>query len=155
MQCADESGGIIQEINPHHVDYSPITVEHVDTIATVMGRLEQLDGEQLLVVLGELFSKVAEQQQVYVSTDFLPLSLNAMKQLSTCGRSNILYGLARGLGTKRADGNDSLFPSKKLITGLFEYCIQFFNAGNNAQHVSRTCITNSITISIFFSGCLS
>ena len=69
--------GIIQGANPHHVNYSPITVERIDTIATVMEQLERLDGEQMLGVLGELFCKVAEQQQVYVSTDFLPLSLNA------------------------------------------------------------------------------
>lgn len=95
----DETVGIIQEANPHHVNYSPITIERIDTIATVMEQLKRIDGEQMLGVLGELFCKVAEQQ-VYVSTDFLPLSLNAMKQLSSCGRSNIVYGLAKGLGTK-------------------------------------------------------
>lgn len=147
----DETVGIIQEANPHHVNYSPITIERIDTIAAVMEQLERIDGEQMLGVLGELFCKIGEQQQVYVSTDFLPLSLNAMKQLSPCGRSNIVYGLAKGLGTKRADGTDSLFPSNKVITGLFEYCVQFFNAGNNSQHVRRyktyvydSCITNSL-----------
>ena len=76
-----------------------------------------------------------------------------MKQLSSCGRSNIVYGLAKGLGMKRADGSNYLFPSNKVITGLFEYCVQFFNAGNNTQHVRRyktyvyeSCITNSLFV---------
>ena len=70
----DETVGILQEANPHHVNYSPITIERINTIA-VMEQLERIDGEQMLGVLGELFCKIAEQQQVYVSTDFLPLSM--------------------------------------------------------------------------------
>ena len=132
------------------MDYSPTAVKCADTIATVMKRFDQLDGEQSLVVLGELLSKVAEKEHVYVSSNFLPLSLSMMKQLSVCGHSNILYGLAQGLRTKRADGTDSLFSSKNLITGLFEYCVQFFNAGNNSQHVSIRNVSMLITISIFF-----
>lgn len=158
LQHADEIVGITQEMNSQYLDYSAITIEHVDTVATIMERLGRLDGEQLLVVIGELFSKVAEEQQVYVSTDFLPLSLSAMKQLSTCGRSNILYGLARGLGTIRADTSDSLFPSNKLITGLFEYSVGFFNAGDNAQHVSirqQNLHSQSIIFLVYFQGCLS
>ena len=52
-----------------------------------------------------------------------------MEQLQASGRSNMLYGLAVGLGTlKRKDGSDSLFPSKKVVAGLMEYSIDFFNA---------------------------
>ena len=85
-----------------------------------------MDREQLLSFAGELFSVFAKCDQIYVPTDFLPMSLNAMKQLESRGRSNVVYGLAHGLGNKRADGSDSLFPSKKLITGLLEYSVNFF-----------------------------
>ena len=128
--------------NPHSGDkeplleLSPIHIHSIDTLSETISCLKCLDGEQLLSFAGELFSIVAERQQVHVPTDFLPLSLSAMKQLESGGRSNILYGLAQGVGTTRADGSDSLFPTRKIITGLLEYSVNFFNAGNNAQHVS-------------------
>ena len=56
-----------------------------------------------------------------------------MKQLQEVGRTNILYALAKGLGTLRSCGTDSLFPSKRMIAGLFEYCANFFSSVNVAQ----------------------
>ena len=117
-------------------ELSPIGICKVDILAETLDRFKRLDGEQLLSFAGELFNIVAQCQQVHVATDFLPLSLNAMRQLESGGRSNLIYGLARGFGVTRADGSDSLFPTKKMITGLLEYSVNFFNAGNNAQHVS-------------------
>ena len=52
-------------------------------------RLQQMDADQQLLFAGEVFSKIAEGEGVFVSTDFLPLSLRAMKQLASRGRSNV------------------------------------------------------------------
>ena len=60
---------------------------------------------------------------------FFPSPLYAMRQLESSGRSNILYGLACGLGVTRADGSDSLFPTRKMITGLLEYSVNFLMQG--------------------------
>ena len=51
-----------------------------------------------------------------------------MTQLENSGRSNILYALARGFGTQRSDGSDSIFPTKQVVCGLIEHCANFFNA---------------------------
>ena len=81
-----------------------------------------------------MFTKAAETLGVDVPPDFLSLSLNAMRQLANSGRINIVYGMCKGLGTMREDGSDSVFPAKMLISGLLEYSVDFFNAGD-AQNV--------------------
>ena len=55
-------------------------------------------------------------------------------QWEASGRSNFVYGLAKGLGTERQDGSDTVFPAKRVIAGLFEYSVNFFS-GNAAQKV--------------------
>ncbi len=73
---------------------------------------------------------------VTVPNDFLELSVKGMTQLQFAGRSNFLYALARGLGTQRSDGSDSLFPCKKVVAGLLEHCANFFVANQVQVKVS-------------------
>ena len=97
LESAFDEVTISHRPNPHSGDkeplleLSPIHIHSIDTLSETISRLKCLDGEQLLSFAGELFSIVAERQQVHVPTDFLPLSLSAMKQLESGGRSNILY----------------------------------------------------------------
>ena len=49
-----------------------------------------------------------------------------MKRLSDVGKSNIIYGLCKGLGTMRLDGSDSLFPTTRMPMGLLHYMVEFF-----------------------------
>ncbi len=72
----------------------------------------------------------ALQVGVEVDAHFISLSLYAMKHLTSCGRSNVDYGLSKGLGSMQQDGKDSVFPAKRVITGLVEYSVNFFNAGD-------------------------
>ena len=65
---------------------------------------------------------------VVVPQDFLQYVVKAMKQLKMANRTNFLYALAKGLGTQRSDGKDSVFPSKQLVAGMVEHCVNFFNA---------------------------
>ena len=44
---------------------------------------------------------MSQREQLIVPSDFTHLSLQALKQLQATGRSNMLYSLAVGLGTKR------------------------------------------------------
>lgn len=89
--------------------------------------MQVIDAKQQLYFIGEIFSKITETEGLHVSTDYLTLSVNGMKQLACSGRSNVLdYGLSRGLGTQRADGSDST----KVIIGLVEYSVNFFNSDN-------------------------
>ena len=58
-----------------------------------------------------------------------------MKHLQDAGRLNVIYDLVKGFGTKRPDGSDSYFPTKRMPMGLLQYMAQFFVA-KPGQNVS-------------------
>lgn len=70
---------------------------------------------------------------VSVPNDFLVYSGAAMVHLATNRRSNVLYNLAKGLGTLRKDGKDTLFPIRRMPMGLVEYAANFYVAENVNQ----------------------
>ena len=80
LESAFEGVAISHQPSHHSSDkeplpvLSPIGIRKVDTLTETLDRLKRLDGEQLLSFAGELFSIVAQRQQVHVATDFLPLS---------------------------------------------------------------------------------
>lgn len=80
-----------------------------------------------------------------------------MQQLSTAGRTNFLYTLAKGLGTRRSDGEDSVFPVKQLIAGLFEYSANFFVSVHKSQvHTYIDCVLYTMnSFPVLPPGCLS
>ena len=64
----------------------------------------------------------------------------------SCGRSNVLYNLAKALGTMRDDQTDSLLPVKRMPMGLIEHCVNFFCCSHSEQVYVCTSITNSLTV---------
>ena len=110
-------------------------MERIDTANTIKKAIEGLESGQQLSLIGKVFSSITDSRGISVPTDYLHYSLAAMQNLMENGRHNVLYGLARGLGTVREEGGDSIFPCKKVVTGLIEYSVDFFNSGSNAQHV--------------------
>lgn len=63
-----------------------------------------------------------------------------MQYLRESNRSNILYGLACGIGKKRVDGSDSVFPVTRMPMGLVEYIINFFSTLEVIFSMYYTCI---------------
>ena len=53
---------------------------------------------------------------------FLELAAAAMQHLKSCGRANVLYNLAKAIGTMRDDLSDSLLPANRMPMGLIEHC---------------------------------
>ena len=89
-----------------------------------------------LDVLSKLFSSyITSEMRLSVPDDFIILAARAMLQLKNSGRSNVLYNLAKAIGTPREDGSDSRFPTKRMPMGLVEYISSFFVA-ENLQSVS-------------------
>ena len=92
--------------------------------------------ESHLQSLSSAFSSLMlSSYDVTVPPDFLLLSAQAMRHLQSCERSNVVYGLAKGLGEIRQDHSDSRFPARRMPMGLIEYAVGFFNA-DVIQHVS-------------------
>ena len=54
----------------------------------------------------------------------------AIVRLHEGGCTNILYSLAKGIGTSRPDGSDALFPIKQIAMGSVEYIALFFVTDN-------------------------
>lgn len=56
-----------------------------------------------------------------------------MKNLRHSGRSNVLYRLARGLATMRADSSATKFPTDRMPMGQLEYMVGFFDSDTLPQ----------------------
>ena len=70
-----------------------------------------------------------------IPTDFLCMAAKGMHYLKVVNQSNVIYLLARGLGTMRVDGMDALIPAKRMPMGLIEYTFNFFT-GNAVNKVA-------------------
>ena len=106
-------------------------------VSLVMEILNQLPEEARLPLLSELFSMTVSMLfKLSVPDDFLCLSASAMVQLSSGGRTNVLYNLAKGMGSLRPDKSGTRFPIDKMPMGLVEYTALFF-AFDNLQQVKQ------------------
>ena len=83
--------------------------------------------------IDELSAQFSQLCQAYVPSDFLVCASAGMKNLAESGRSNVIYKLAKGVGTKRQNQEDSLFPTSRMPMGLFEYATDFFLCENMNQ----------------------
>lgn len=113
--------------------------------------------------MGELLCHYSKEfHQVAVPKDYLILSLKAMKHLESSGKVNVLYELARGLGTMRRESTDSCFPTTRMPFGMLQYMVMFFNSEPN-KSVSLTmtlpidakCIVYIVPIVTLASDCVS
>lgn len=92
------------------------------------------DGCTQLQCLSSDYAKLCQEHfGLGVPYDFLVYSGSAMVHLSNNSRSNVLYSLAKGLGTLQKDKNDTLFPMKRMPMGLLEYTANFFVADDMNQ----------------------
>ena len=53
--------------------------------------------------------------------DFLQRVILGLKNLHSNKRSNIIYSLTKGIATLGTDESDTLFPPRRMPTGLVEY----------------------------------
>lgn len=104
-----------------------IVIRSIDTLEVVSEKLNLIESDEQLKFLDELFAKL------HLPPSFLSYCVKGMLRLQESSRSNFLYGLAKGLGTLRSSGADSVFPTKQIIAGMVEYSINFFNATTVAQ----------------------
>lgn len=130
-------------------------------------RKQQLTAEQVLIASWQLIKVLPAHQQkavlsnlfdlfVQASTtlafvpNFIDFTVHGMNHLKACGRSNVIYLLAKSLGTMRTDGSDSLLPAKRMPMGHIEYCVNFFNATSVRQvcHITDISIKYSHKISV-------
>ena len=90
----------------------------------------------------------SQHYNLALPADYLQLSLNAMKHLENVGHCNVLFELAKGLGTMRLDGHDSLFPTSRMPMGLLHYMVYFFT-NDSGRNVSDLVFRLFIVTTIF------
>ena len=106
----------------HHQDASTQDDMDRDNTASRMRTLSSTIPENLQAkVVSELGQSLAPSS-VTVLQEFIGQPLSAMQRLQA-GRSNVLAGLAKALGTMREDGTNSRMP-----VGLIEYARSFFGS---------------------------
>ncbi len=96
--------------------------------------ISELSREEQIGVVTKLFQEYAllHYERVYPS-DYLILSLEAMVQLDRGGRTNVMYNLAKAIGTKRPNSQESRLPVSRMPMGLIEYCSNFFCSSDMQQ----------------------
>ena len=82
-----------------------------------------------LNVLSKLFSVYASTKiNLFVPDDCIILAAKAMVQLESSNQSNVIYNLAKTIGTIREDKSDSRLSTKQMPMGLIEYIANLFAA---------------------------
>ena len=104
-------------------------------------------------LLNIVSAKCSTAVPVSIPDDFLALTLRAMAHLKQTGRSNVVYGLVKGLGLMRADGSDSRFPALRMPMGLLEYAVSFFNSESLNQVNSATLIVYCVRVTLIIVHC--
>lgn len=117
-----------------------LSIEQVQM--TVWSILKKLPPDQQCTVLSNVFDLFLKESTflTHIPDDFIKLSINGMSHLRKCGRSNVIYSLAKSLGTMRPDQTDSLLPARRMPMGLIEHCVNFFSA----TAVNQVCTYNKL-----------
>lgn len=112
-----------------------------DPLSTCLTAINKAPPEDCIKIVSRMFSKCLSDKGVMMSMpeDFLHFVILALKNLHANQRSNILYSLAKRVGTMRSDGSDTLFPLKRMPAGLVEYCVNF-SVANSIVKVQYMCI---------------
>ena len=97
-------------------------------MSTLLSLFKKLPAEEQLNALSMMFiAYMSSGPCVLVPEGFLIIAKNAMLQLRDHGRSNVLYNLAKGIGTMREDGSESRFPTKMYAYGISGICCKFLH----------------------------
>ena len=134
------------------MDNNGFSPDDIHTVDTMYGFIDQFllvtKEEQITLVNELLISHASQHYNLALPADYLQLSLNALKHLENVGCCNVLFELAKGLGTMRLDGYDSLFPISRMPMGLLHYMVCFFT-NDPGRNVSDLVFRLFIVTTIF------
>ena len=147
LSSVDENAPCVTTEPPEHLAYSPVSIQHITPSLpssasitaedSLMDRFRLLSPEDQTTFLGETVSLVASEQfQIELPKQFIQLALCGMQNLEAAKRSNVIYGLCKGLAKFRENNpSETLFPTSRMPMGLLEFMVEFF-AGDFAHNVS-------------------
>ena len=126
-------GHLLSEISPGGISKGKPDPKEIEK--SCWEHLEMLSCDEKCAVLSNLFGMIMMRNTNAgcIPSDFLQLCLHGMAHLKQCNRTNVIYLLAKALGTMRSDLSDSLLPAKRMPMGLIEYNVQFFTSSSAKQ----------------------
>lgn len=133
VEGATESVQQLSLSTPEMISTGTQTAEQ-DMTEVIGDLMKSIAEQEQLKTISELFHKyVLVNHSVNIPSDFLEVASQAMAQLKRHQRSNVLYKLAKSMGTLRLDSDDSRFPMTRMPMGLVEYISDFFASDNMHQ----------------------
>ncbi len=107
------------------------TSDKVACIEAVMQKMDLNDAEE---VANMAFYQLALKKDISsYPSNFAEIASNAMVILQEHNKPNIVYNLAKCLGTYRPGTTATIMPINRMPFGLLEYQIQFFSCTNTSQ----------------------
>lgn len=101
-------------------------------------------------ILSKVYVAIASQCGVEgVDEQFIPLSLDAMKNLQSEHKSTMVCGLIRCIAMPDNCGNPTRLPLARMSTGYIEHQINFFIASHGAT-ASLLAICRFVSYSLLF-----
>ena len=126
------------------VDNQLTLTEAVDSCQRIMAQLS--DSEDQLRLLSDLFVSYLQAKSIpAVPQDFLQLAVAGMECLKEAFRPNLIYKLAKALGTTRPDASGPLIPVSRMPMGLLEHIVCFYTASSIRQVSISTCTRCYVT----------
>ena len=124
----DKSSVSIENCTSTHKATASASVQTDKVDVSVLTHLfTTLPADDQINVLSKLYSVyMLNNCNIDVPEDFISYASNAMSQLRHSRRTNVLYNLAKGIGTLQEDNSDSRLPTKRMPMGLIEYTASFF-----------------------------
>lgn len=111
-----------------------VRLEVFDRFQSFKSKFQVLTSTDQLTLLNELLNEHATAfHKLSMPDDFLHLSLMSMQHLDSFGKVNVLYELAKGLGTLRPNSTEPVFPISRMPFGLLQYIVTFFNSKSGNQ----------------------
>ena len=122
-----------------------LAAEQQHSIANCQLVFQSLESSQQLEFLSKAFTTFLEQNSsinTIPPTDFLQLVVQGMEQLCIAGRTNVIYSLAKGLGTIREGSTESLLPTGRMPMGMIEDIINFL-----LHHLCKRLLIHAVIMS--------
>ena len=102
----------------------------VDRFKSLSESFETLSVSNQLELLTDLLKRHVLNHNLHIPDDFLELTVKAMVNLEAKAKVNVIYELAKGLGTSRPNSKESLFPVSRMPFGLLQYIASFFTSSS-------------------------
>ena len=102
-----------------------------DVVAKLLELMSTMTSKFLSALMQTLFWQYLsalydDEIKKFVPSDFVDLCCKGIHVLNKNGKDNILYYLAKGLGTPRADESGPRLPIDRMPFGLLSYNIRYF-----------------------------